>query len=219
MTIARLFTLTAICLTSVFIIFGQAKQITKDEYYTPFRASLQKERSISRRKVSTSENYKDGKLSRTVEWIYEYLVPDTIRYQNTETFEGKRRRVEQININKAIYCRRDSGDWKISQSSCVGGTGSGISNVVSSRYSIEKANLNGKKMMLYQQYTIYKDSYSINSDKEGLSYWEAKYWLNDEGLIIREESKSGLIEPHRINRFTVDTYEYNPKLKIEAPIK
>ena len=126
----------------------------------------------------------------------------------------------KINIGGAKYCKRDAGAWELVTSSCIGGGAGGVPNPSSFSYSIEKTTLDGLETKLYRQYITYKDTYSANKDKEGLSSYETKYWLNKNGLIVREEINDGLVEPKRLNRVTIDTHEYNPKnLKIEAPIK
>jgi hypothetical protein len=69
------------------------------------------------------------------------------------------------------------------------------------------------------EYNRYKNIYSKNKDTEGLSFHDSKYWLNKDGLIVREERTSGLIDPKRLGELTVHTNDYDPKIKVVAPIK
>lgn len=209
-------TLVAICLALSLNTLAQDKEITRDEYFGPWREALQKGRTLSRRKVSKTEMFKDGKVSATDESTYEYVLPDRIRYIHIETEGDRVRRTEEISIGKTKYCRRENGPWE--NRSCIGGGVGGISNTISFRYSVETVKLNNENVKLFRQYITYKDNYSKNKDTEGLSFYETNYWLNKDGLFIREEFRYGLVDSKKLKRITVDIYEYNPKdLKIEAP--
>lgn len=221
MKITKYIVLTAICLVFSATSFAQfqGKEITKEEYYGPWRAAQQKGRTLSRRKVSKTEILKDGKVSATDEWTYESVLPDRIRYIHTETEGDRVRRTEEINIGKTKYCRRENGPWENVSASCIGGGVGGISNTLSFRYSKETIKPNKEDVQLFRQYITYKDTYSKTKDTEGLSYYETKYWLSKDGLLITEEFRYGLIDSNTVKRITVDTYEYDPNIKIEAPIK
>ncbi len=208
-----------ILLLSVFN-FGQKTEITKGEYYQIYRTALKKGQEVSRRNISKQENYRDGKLYSTDEYLYEYLLPDREYYSHKESYSGKVNIVELIKIGEVFYCKRNNEGWKKSENWCADGSASGISNVISEKFTIEEVKNNNETLKLYQQVTTYKNSYSLNKDKEGLSYWQTKFWINKNGYIVRKESEDGLSEPNRINRKQSEIYEYNPKnLKIEAPIK
>ncbi len=212
--------LLIICFVVTINVFSQAKQIIKEEYYQPYREALKKKRDTSRRDITWQENYRDGKLFSTTEITDEFLKPDKRRYLEIEKFADHTSKSELIQIGTTYYCRRNDGEWKQSQSWCSGGSASGLSNIVSSEYSIEDTKIHNQTTKLFRNYTTYKNVYSPDKDKEGLSYWESKFWLGKDGLILREEIKSGLLEPERIYRQQTNSYEYNPKnLKIEAPIK
>ncbi len=212
--------LTIICFAASINVFSQAKQISKEDYYQPYREALSKKDDLSRRNLTKQENYRDGKLFSTTEITDEYLKPDRRHYLEVEKFADYTNKDELIKIGKIYYCRRNDGEWKQYQSWCSGGSASGLSNIVSSEYTVEDSNVSDQKVKLYRNYTTYKNTYSPDKDKEGLSYSESKYWLDKNGFILRQEIKSGLLEPQRIYRQQTDSYEYNPKnLKIEAPIK
>jgi hypothetical protein len=214
--------LTIFCFAAALNVFGQAKEITRERYYQPFREALKKGNEITRRNLTRRENYADGKLSSTEEFINEFVKPDKRRYVHIEKFADRTSKVELIQIGETYYCRRDDGAWKQSgRTWCGDGSGNGgISNIASSKFTVEETKLKDQTVKFYHQYTTYKNTYSPDKDKEGLSYWDSKYWLNNDGLIIREESADGLLQPERIYWKQTETYEYDPKdLKIEAPIK
>ncbi|MBL8180498.1 MAG: hypothetical protein JNL64_02680 [Blastocatellia bacterium] len=211
--------LVLITLFSVLAVSAQVKEITKDEYYSPWRAAIQKARGLNRRKISKTEIYKNGKISATDEWLYEYVLPDKIRYVHLEKRDGKSYRTEQVDIDKLKYCKQDDKPWELVEGPCIGGGAGGVPNAQSIKYTVETVRSGNNDAKLFTQYITFKDPFTKESNI-GLSFYESKYWLGSDGFIIREERKYGLAETKRIDRLTVDTYEYNPKdLMIEAPIK
>lgn len=199
---------------------AQTKEITDKEFYQSYRTALQNGKEISRRSVTKRENLRDGILSSKEEYVSAYLLPDKKFYSHKEIFSDKTQTVELIQIGEVYYCRRNNEDWKQSKSWCAaGGSGFGLPNKTSSKFTVEVVKSGDEKLKLYREYTTYKNTYSPNKDKEGLSYWQKKFWINEAGLVIKEESENGLIEPVQIRWTQVETYEYNPNdLKIEAPI-
>ena len=197
------------------------KQISKEDYYQIFREANKKRFDTSRRESSQLKEYKDGKLLYTVEFVSEYLPPDKYHSVTIQNFNDSTKKNESIIINKIRYCRKDDGDWKQTNEYCGYGAGiGGPSNIISTKYTVKDTKINDQKAKLYEEFTVYKNNYSSNKDKEGFSFWQERYWLSEDGFILREESGSGLLEPERLYRQETITYEYNPKnLEIEAPIK
>jgi hypothetical protein len=216
---SRILLLTIACFALAVNVFSQQKEITKEQYYQSFRGAKDKASKVSRRSIDKREYFRNSKLHLTQETVDEFLSPDKRRYFVIEKFDDRITKDELIKIGDIYYCRKNDGDWKQSQNWCSGGSASGISNIVSSKYTVEEIKLNNETVKFYRQLTTYKNTYSPDKDREGLSYWESKFWLNSDGLIQREERKQGLLDSEKIYNQTVTTYEYNPKnLKIEAPI-
>ena len=205
-------------LISSLSVFSQSKEITKEEYYGPWRAALQKARGLNRRNISKTEIYKDGKLSATDEWQYEYDLPDKIRYIHIENRDGKSYRTEQIDIGKAKYCKQDDKPWEKTESPCIGGGAGGVPNTQSIKYTVETVRLGDKDERLFTQFITYKNTFN-KEENQGLSFYVTRYWLAADGLISRGEINYGKVDTKRIDRLTIDTYEYDSKIKIVAPIK
>lgn len=213
-------TVVALCLVLSENSLAQSNEITRDEYDGPWRTALEKARTLPRRNISKTEIFQDGKVLAIDEWIYEYVPPERIRYIHIETKGGTTQRKEEVNIGKVKYCRKDSGHWEIVQGSCVGGFVSGISNSISTNYSVENSLLDKEEVKIFSEYSLFQNGVSRNNNNVILTYSENKYWLGRDGLLIREETRAGLVDGKTTDRITVGTYEYNPKdLKIEAPIK
>ena len=78
-----------------------------------------------------------------------YLKPNGIFYIDiknkphvctTKNFKNK-------NVAKIKYCKKDDGVWKIVESYCIGGSGSGgPSNIVSDKYYLEKKKVDGREI-------------------------------------------------------------------------
>ena len=152
--------------------------------------------------------------------MYEYHLPDRIRYLHLETVDGKTKRTEQINIGETKYCRKGDAEWTLTKTYCVGGSGSGgPSSIVKEVFRREKTRLQGKPSLVYLEKITYRNVHSKTAESDGLSFWESKYWIDNEGFIRRYETRRGLVKDLTASFEMVETYEYDPRIKIEAPIK
>lgn len=221
MRLGKSLSLGILLLFSTLACFAQSKAISHDDYWTPYRDALEKARKISRRQILKTEKYKDGKVTKTDEWLYEYIMPDAIHFTHTEASGGKTLRTEEINIGPAKYCKRGDEPWATITSYCIVGSASvGVSNILSEQFGLEKSKLDGRDTKQYRWFVTNKDSRYSSNDDQWVAYFETKYWLDKDGLIIREENRHGMLDPDRIDVLTIETYEYDPiGLKIEAPIK
>lgn len=193
--------------------------ISNDEYWKPIRAAYAKQRTLASRKTQVIVSTYDGKESRE-EWTYINHPPDGYHYILKSTADGKTTRTEQITIATVKYCKRDGEEWKIVTSYCIPGVGiGGPSNIIKELYEKDSGKLNKQKVTILRNYTTYLNTYSKTADKDGPSYMEFRYWLNSDGLIVQFESKKGLVTSSKPTSTTIEKYEYDPKIKIEAPIK
>jgi hypothetical protein len=201
-------------------VFSQTKEITEENFYRPIREGRIKGLAFSRRETTRQDNYSEKKIFSNTEIVEEYLLPDKQHYLKEEKFADHTNKSELIQIGKSYYCRKNDGAWKPSISGCSSGEGNGgLSNIVSSKFTVEDTKIGNKTVRLYKEYITYKNIYSPNKDKEGLSYCHSSYWIDSEGLVIREEEKCGLSESENPYFQKAVTYEYNPQnLKIETPL-
>jgi hypothetical protein len=210
----------AITLSITSVAWTQGKELSKEEYYVPYRAALEKSRSFSRR---ITQNIRSNWGTKPVqeEWTYEYQLPGRrIRYVHEIKVDGKTTRSEEIDLEQAKYCKHGDGPWIISKLGCIGGSGSGgPSNIVSEVFRRVKTELNGERVSLYHQYITYKNVHSPTAATDGNSFWEEKYWVNDRGALSRVESRRGLVDSQTPKYEMVEAYTYDPKITIEAPIK
>jgi len=199
-------------------VHAQGKEISREEYYAPYREALTRSREFSRRNIQKIRSSWNGKTSEE-EWTYEYHLPDRIRYLHIETVDGKSRRTEQINIGKSMYCKKDDGAWSLANSYCIGGSGSGgPSNIIKEVFRREKTKLDGKPSVHYYEHVTYQNTYSKTAGTDGPSFLESQFWIDEKGLIVRYETRRGLVSSKMPSYEQVETYVYDPTIKIEAPI-
>jgi hypothetical protein len=211
-------------------IFSQSKKISNDEYLTRFLATDKKARDLSWREVSTTSIYKDDKLISTNGYIFETVPAYRNHIVQTETSDGKTTRIEEITIGRdTTYCKRDEASWEIVKHwSCISGgdpilhlDGNSTRPVITS-YTVEKTALDGKEVKYYRKYIEsmnYEGYRPVANRRQWPSFSEEFYILDDKGLLLRWEMRSGLLNPKRVEKETIKTYIYDPNIKIEAPIK
>jgi hypothetical protein len=160
---------------------AQAKEISREEFSTPLRDQYASTRKRPSRKIQEISYYQNGKKYQE-KWTYENQPPDRVHYIHVESFEGKVTRTEEIEIGKTKYCKKDGGEWTVNSSYCTGGGGmGGLSNIIKQIYTVEKGDLEGKKTLLYHEYTTYKNVYSKTADSDGPSFLETRYWVDHDG--------------------------------------
>lgn len=208
----------AVCLAMTTSVFAQAKTISHDDFYEAYRAALDKEETVSWRKITKKQELKNGKAERTVEITEEFLKPDRRRYVNVQKTDKSSDKNELIQIGKVYYCRKNESEWTKSENWCsLSGLYATPADAIS-KYSVEAAKINNQQLKLYQNYTTWIDK-SSDGKKAETHYWHEKIWFSKAGLIVRLEIETGLVEPQTVYLKWVDTYEYNPKnIKIEAPV-
>src|SRR5215203_1058371 len=142
-------------------LFGQKEDIPRTEYFSQFRAALEKSDSLSRRQLKQSRLVFEGKLTQEA-WTSEYQLPDRVRYLHITDVGGKRWSTEQITIGKDQYCKKNDDPWILvtGLSSCIPGSARGVSGVISEVFGKQKTMLNGKTVTVYSWYITHKDTFS-----------------------------------------------------------
>ena len=200
--------------------FGQTKEITNNEFWSQVRQASQKNFETSKRVTSKEEMYKDGVLNSTTEIIDEFLNPDKRRSVEIYKSDKINRRDEIIKIGETYFCRENNGEWTKASEWCGEMSISALPKAINSKFTSEETTIKNQKAVLYEQYLTYKNESSQNKDKEGLSYFQYRFWVGGNGFILRREMEYGLIEPKKLYRKEVVIYEYDLKdLTIEAPVK
>lgn len=147
-----------------------------------------------------------GKMTST----REYVGTDRRYYSITNEALGKTSKVEFIAIGEKEYVREDGKKWKKYTPETEPEFGSGIGNSRGGKL-IEKTTFNGKKVTVYEEETnSYSDEYEENS--------VTGYWFDDDGELLKTEARNLNLKTNEVSK-VVTIYEYDSKIKIEAPIK
>lgn len=205
-----------LCLLSGICVIGQSKIISSDEFFQPIRNFYQIRKKVSYRESSKVETLRDGKTIRTKTGTIEYSNSETMRFLYTIETDENTIRYESIKIDGSYYCKKNQENWKITKSLCGGGgIGGGSQNPVYELFSLENADLDGRTVKLYSHYVEYR---GYKPTEEKVYFSDRKYWLDEKGLILREEINSGRTKPEKVTTTkTTKLYKYNPYIFIIKP--
>ncbi len=164
------------------------------------------------------EGYKDGSIDSTVTILYQYLSDDHYRSLRTSVkSDGGKIESEEIRIGGFLYTRETPVGWSVSELSKQGygtgtGTGSGgAMRLPAVQYSVEPVFLGSWPAELFEEI-------KITDDDNAIQFTETRYWIGSDGSLLQEEIVEGSLFPRVVKKRTVRTYEYDPNIKIEAPI-
>lgn len=206
-------------LTAVFILavasaaVAQVKQFTSNDFYKSESAAYDLMSGVSKRVVTKTETFENGRIINVLETVAETLEPDRYRFVRTEKKGDVETHYEIIQIADMEYTRINKGAWtakKIEGSGMGSGTGAGYNSC--KQYTEEPDFVGGQTARKLRELRI------MQSEK-GLNFEDSINWYNQQGQFLRTETVKGLLEPRIENYREVVTYEYEPNIKIEAPIK
>lgn len=199
---------------------AQVKEIGRAEFIEPRKTALSSFYASNYRQQVNNEYYEDGILVSSEEWTYETVKPDRKRHLEIIRKGEQITKFESITVGTVTYCRKDDGEWQLKAGSCgTGGGSGGPSDIISDKFTKERIKENGRKLTLYEEYTVYKNTYGPEKDRSRSRFWQTRYWIDDKGKLVREEQRRGLIGPEQISNRLLTLYEYDPPgLKIEAPV-
>ena len=208
-----------IILTFVFVcalstaVYTQTKQITSNEFYTSNSKAFNLLSERSHRIETKTDTFDGASIVKSITKIYERLMPDRERFLTTEKIGDKETRSEYIHIGYMEYRRENNGPWTAKDLRGTGsGEGNGSGGIVScAQYTEESDSVNGTGARKLRQYLI-------EQTRQGLSFDDMTIWLSADGLFLKSARVKGLLEPRVERTQSVVTYEYDPNIKIEAPI-
>lgn len=195
---------------------AQTKQVSYNEFYKANSAAQKLLSERSSRMETKTDDLENGTIVKSVTKIYERLLPDRERFLTTEKIGDKETSSEMIRIDYMEYRRQNNQPWTAKDLREGGsGSGSGIGGSGSAclQYTEESVSFDGAPARKLRQYII-------TSTSEGFSFDDTISWFDQtSGLFLKSERTKGLLEPRVERTHSVTTYEYDPNIKIEAPIK
>lgn len=205
--------LLAICAAST-AASAQTRQVTSREIYSAENAARKLMSERSYRTVTKTDDVENGTIVKSVTKIYERLLPDRTRFLMTEKIGDKETSREIITIDYMQYSRTNNEPWT-AKDLRGNGSGSGIAGGSSAciQYTEEATFADGTPARKLRRLTI------VNT-RDGLSFDDEASWFDQtSGLLLKSEETKGLLDPRVEQTRSVTTYEYDPNIKIEAPIK
>lgn len=173
--------------------------------------------SRQRRVERNNEMFENGVVVRSDYSLHEYLAEDRERYLRRATEGGKTSESESIFIGHFRYTRSDDGPWTKTDVR-IGGSGSGSGNGSGSGSSCSVRQLTGESVFVGNFPARLFEEIEVTRHDDGLLVEEDRTWIGENGDLLQEESIKGTFSPRNIITRSTAKYEYDPKIKIEAPI-
>ncbi len=223
----RLFGIAVVLFSLTVCLYGQKKEINRKEYDELINKVSENTSKYSYRTINVRNLYRqDGITIQQTEKNLSEHVPSGNRRFLSEIVNHVINRTtitELIRIDGIEHRKVDNGKWGIVSSRTVIGN----ENIVSKEYKYQKyyltenVQVDGQTVDILEyenEYTLkYKNS-SNGEIKETKSYSRWKWTIKD-NLFLRSESLSEKADPKMNVSNSITNYEYDPNIKIEAPIK
>jgi len=211
----RLLTLLIICLCALHNVFGQTS-VNNFKEFGEMKDKAQRLRdSKSYRTKTTTEKYAaDGTtLKEKIVSTDEFAMPDRRFSSTTIESGGKTAKFEFIEIGEKVFVKEDNGKWRIPRPEPITEPTeptTGLGNTTGGKF-IEQTTFNGQTVKVYEENT---NTYFGDDGRSTTT----RFWFNEAGELLKTEAKERNLKTDEISRI-VTIYEYDPNIKIEAPIK
>jgi hypothetical protein len=192
-------------------VFSQNKTDAFKEFRELENKSQALIESKSIRTKTTTEIYAaDGKtLKQKIVTILEEMPPDRERYTSTSEAGGVTEKYETIDIGDKTYVRLNNGKWKTLEPEDLERI-TGVGNSFGTRV-VEEITINGQSVRVFETRST---SYFGDEERRAVT----RYWFTAEGELFKTEAEEKDLKTNEISRI-VTVYEYDPNIRIEAPIK
>jgi hypothetical protein len=212
----RLIVVVSIVFLNAAFIYGQEKSLEKWMFRSIVDQAFEDLEGKTYRRLNVYETFNDrnGAPVKTVKTMTERIAPDRFRLID----ESKGQKIEKIQIGSKTYQREGTGEWKEGKSSSGLIIGGGCGSVVEfeSYKVLKNSSLDGETANLYEMTSkLINMNCSANSKSE---FQTKRFLISKDGLLLKTENIYEDAEKKSLRRETT-TYEYDPKIKIEAPIK
>ena len=220
-SIKTVYCLIVVTLT-VAAAFGQARNITRGQYFDAINAAFDKSDAVYPRRYTSSQQFFSDDSEVLSERTEEYLSASKFRKTIKKTGEGVTDTNQIVRIDNLYFCKIGTGEWKKSRTNCEPVSMMMSPQPDSERFSVEELSENGKRIFLYRMFTTRSWRKGANT---GEFFVEQIVKVSEEGLSLswkRTESKrtEGGTKGNEITQLSTGTYEFSVTgLDIVAPIK
>ena len=208
-------------------VFSQKKSTNEQEFTTLRNSASEKLKNRNYRIIMTSESYKnvnDFSPYYFISEITEYISPDLFHHIFERKTEQNTSREETITIGQRKYSRQNNEDWKelptIENNNGGSGTGSGLKGIALNSEKNVEYKYKGRETVKNQKADLYEVSTTrkYNSPNfRATTVMTEKFWFDKDGMFLKTEIE--FRNNNKVTSHTVRDYEYDPNIKIEAPIK
>ncbi len=221
------FIILLLCLFTV-NIYGQRKEISAEQFTDLKDKATKKTGKTSHRVINERLLYTtDGKKIQQLENISTEFLPTgrtrtiskVINYEINRSVDQ-----EYITIDKVTFRRVDGGEWRIFDEKKITRPNKNFEIEQKSRkyYLTENVNFESQTLDLIEFEEEYISKFTNPRtgkiiETELHQIW--KFWIGKDRLMLRGELISEKSSPKMLAVRGVWNYEYDPNIKIEAPIK
>lgn len=211
----------AISFIAIFILavssYAQSRTISKDEYDEVFRFAVSSTNTdypfISKGTTSFIER---GKTVRTETEVRENEASGFYRIKRTVLANGRETNKYQLTVGYGnVYCSDDKVNWTLSKYECPAERMIyGYREAESTEYSVTEKSVNGKKVKVYREYSVFAPSKG-NKSKE---FNEKISTIDSRGYFITVIDTEGTLNPKTVTRITEDSWITQAKIEpVVAP--
>lgn len=197
-------------------VFSQRKEVACDKFEEIKRVADRFLSSEPYRVRRTFETFKgtDTIPTKVSKSMTEYLPSGSVHNLYGLDKEDKKERSERIKVGDTIFTKKGDADWvKLTSGDNPPPPKAATSSKMC--FAFPKEKLDGKDTAKFEVETSFK---SWQADgKEVVLTGRMTYWFSNDRHFVKTIGETDKSRPEH-NR-TTDTYEYDPKIKIEAPIK
>lgn len=217
------FLILLFCFTSL-NVYGQRKEISEKEFSSPYQKAVEKTGKLSHRIVSERFVFgnDESKIRIADKGLTEFALPDNLRsyLQSVDEF-GRKFSFEFIRYEGVVYQRRDEGEWAKKDLMNPPNPVKSIANNDNAKYYLtENVKLDGNNADLFELEIEYKHQTPNPQTKEvfvSITKRKEKRWIGKDSLLLKIEMVDEAINPARTLSRRTQIYQYDPKIKFEAP--
>ena len=207
--------LLALLLVTIGPAFSQRQLISSKDYLSAVYARPDGVPANERmRRIETIQETMDsGTVIKTSTIVEEFAPPGRTRRFEKALENGKTSETESILVDRILYTRKDDGAWwkdDLRNDSQTYGVGSDAGGACA-QYAVENVVVDGTPVKLFTELIV-------TGGKE-LKFFESRTWIASDGLRYRFESSKGQLSPRVETWRSVSIYDYEAKVKIDAPVK
>ena len=221
----KILILTALMFLALTSVSAQPRKISSEEYTEMMKKNAELRKGKSYRLTRMSESYKksDGSLIHYFKEVTEDLPSgDSHSVVESGRSKGNLPRLEHVRIGQTAYQRGPDGNWSQSPLRIRELTDEekreGEKKRLEYEARVERFYV-GKTTFRNQNAELYESRDTTKIMKNGvevLTKVVTKMWFTPEGLILRNEEQ---VDNAETTETRVFDFEYDPTIKIEAPIK